>query len=173
MRVGGNFKGSTLPVHAMITKAMGIRAALIILNFVNFIPPNVLTDAHKDILKYVIILLSSITFRFTVLVTDLLGLSTRLCSILLHLYPAQNDSDDAGFDFYSIPDALNPEAPQDDLLFMNDPKTRAALHAPTSKDLTSSLPYPFGNDPDGVDPSIEFTSLRVRREPFEAASLQI
>ncbi|KIJ35084.1 hypothetical protein M422DRAFT_233049 [Sphaerobolus stellatus SS14] len=68
---------------------------------------------------------------------------------------SHNDSDDAGFDVYSIPDALNPEAPQDGLLFMNDPKTRAALHAPTSKDWTSSLPYPFGNDPDGIDPSIE------------------
>jgi len=32
---------------------------------------------------------------------------------------AQDDSDGAGFDVYSIPDALNPEAPQDGLFFMN------------------------------------------------------
>ena len=32
---------------------------------------------------------------------------------------AQDDSDGAGFDVYSIPDALNPEPPQDGLFFMN------------------------------------------------------
>ncbi|KAH0834745.1 Alpha/Beta hydrolase protein [Lanmaoa asiatica] len=38
------------------------------------------------------------------------------------------------FDQYNIPDALSPEAPTDASVFLNDPRTRAAIHAPTSKD---------------------------------------
>ncbi|KAF8576822.1 alpha/beta-hydrolase [Ramaria rubella] len=51
-----------------------------------------------------------------------------------------------GFDVYSIPDALDPEAPQDASFFLNHPDTRAALHAPTSKNWSESINYPFENN---------------------------
>ncbi|KAF7313192.1 Alpha/beta-hydrolase [Mycena kentingensis (nom. inval.)] len=51
-----------------------------------------------------------------------------------------------GMDVYNIPDALNPEVPSDPTTFMNDPRTRAALHAPTSKDWLFSFDFPFGVD---------------------------
>ncbi|KAH9893408.1 alpha/beta-hydrolase [Cubamyces lactineus] len=61
-----------------------------------------------------------------------------------------------GFDVYQIPDALDPESPIDGSGFFNDPQTRAAIHAPTSKDWTGSIPYPFLGDPvNGEDPSVE------------------
>ncbi|KAJ7769354.1 alpha/beta-hydrolase [Mycena metata] len=63
-----------------------------------------------------------------------------------------------GIDVYDIPDALNPEVPSDPTVFMNDPKTRAALHAPTSKDWIASFDFPFGGDANGTefgDPSPE------------------
>ncbi|CDO75095.1 hypothetical protein BN946_scf185010.g20 [Trametes cinnabarina] len=50
-----------------------------------------------------------------------------------------------GFDVYDIPDATNPEPPKNAAPFLNDPRTRAALHAPTSKNWTSSFNYPFGS----------------------------
>ncbi|KDQ50293.1 hypothetical protein JAAARDRAFT_142168, partial [Jaapia argillacea MUCL 33604] len=46
---------------------------------------------------------------------------------------------------YDIPDALNPEAPLHPSVFLNDNRTRAALHAPTSKNWTGSFSYPFGS----------------------------
>ncbi|KAF7361130.1 Carboxypeptidase [Mycena sanguinolenta] len=49
-----------------------------------------------------------------------------------------------GGDVYDIPDALNPEVPSDPTVFMNDNRTRAALHAPTSKDWIDSFDFPFG-----------------------------
>lgn len=62
-----------------------------------------------------------------------------------------------GFDVYNIPDALFPEAPMDASIFLNDDRTRAAIHAPTSKDWTANINYPFGsnNDNENIDPSIE------------------
>ncbi|KAJ7741263.1 alpha/beta-hydrolase, partial [Mycena metata] len=36
-----------------------------------------------------------------------------------------------GFDYYDIPDALNPEVPSDPSVFLNDNRTRLALHAPS------------------------------------------
>ncbi|KAI8996603.1 alpha/beta-hydrolase [Trametes punicea] len=61
-----------------------------------------------------------------------------------------------GFDVYQIPDALDPESPIDGSAFFNDPQMRAGLHAPTSKDWTSSIIYPFLGDPvNGEDPSVE------------------
>ncbi|KAJ7186601.1 alpha/beta-hydrolase [Mycena filopes] len=63
-----------------------------------------------------------------------------------------------GIDVYDIPDALNPEVPSDPTVFMNDPKVRAALHAPTSKDWLSSFEFPFGGTDNGTqfgDPSPE------------------
>jgi len=59
------------------------------------------------------------------------------------------------FDIYNIPDALNPEAPMDATVFLNDPQTRAAIHAPTSKNWTESIFYPFGNNYSNGDPSVE------------------
>ncbi|KAJ8597488.1 alpha/beta-hydrolase [Rhizopogon salebrosus TDB-379] len=49
------------------------------------------------------------------------------------------------FDYYNIPDALSPEAPMDASVFLNDPQTRTAIHAPTSKDWVEDFYYPFGN----------------------------
>ncbi|EPQ51722.1 alpha/beta-hydrolase [Gloeophyllum trabeum ATCC 11539] len=59
------------------------------------------------------------------------------------------------FDVYDIPDALSPEAPQDGSVFLNDNRTRAAIHAPTSKDWVESIYYNFTGGQDGNDPSVE------------------
>ncbi|KAI0372590.1 alpha/beta-hydrolase [Pilatotrama ljubarskyi] len=60
-----------------------------------------------------------------------------------------------GIDVYQVTDALSPEAPIDGSGFFNDPRTRAALHAPTSKDWVGSIWYPFLGDPvNGFDPSV-------------------
>ncbi|KAL4065995.1 Alpha/Beta hydrolase protein [Scleroderma citrinum] len=59
------------------------------------------------------------------------------------------------FDVYNIPDGLNPEAPMDASVFLNDPRTRVAIHAPTSKDWVESITYPFGNNYTYGDPSVE------------------
>jgi len=64
-------------------------------------------------------------------------------------------NDENGFDVYNIPDALDPEAPMDASVFLNDNRTRAAIHAPTSKDWASSINYPFNNTFNGGDPSVE------------------
>ncbi|RPD59090.1 alpha/beta-hydrolase [Lentinus tigrinus ALCF2SS1-7] len=61
-----------------------------------------------------------------------------------------------GFDFYQIPDALNPEFPIDGKGFFNDPQAVSALHAPTSKTWSGSFFYPFLGDPvNGNDLSVE------------------
>ncbi|KAF8524855.1 alpha/beta-hydrolase [Hysterangium stoloniferum] len=69
-----------------------------------------------------------------------------------------------GFDVYSIPDALDPEAPQDGTFFLNNAVTRAAIHAPTSKNWSASFNYPFQNNESNFlapgtnqfgDPSVE------------------
>ncbi|KAF5387348.1 hypothetical protein D9757_005819 [Collybiopsis confluens] len=49
-----------------------------------------------------------------------------------------------GYDVYDVPDALNPEVPIDASVFMNDNRTRTALHAPTSKDWVLDFDFPFG-----------------------------
>ncbi|KAF7795039.1 hypothetical protein EIP86_006183 [Pleurotus ostreatoroseus] len=67
--------------------------------------------------------------------------------------------DDTGFDVYNIPDALEPEAPMDATVFLNGKSryntTRAAIHAPTSKNWQESIFYPFGSKSGGQDPSVE------------------
>ncbi|OJT09784.1 Vitellogenic carboxypeptidase [Trametes pubescens] len=68
-----------------------------------------------------------------------------------------------GFDVYQVTDALSPESPIDGSPFLNDPRTRAALHAPTSKNWAGGIVYPFLGDPvNGIDPSTcrGFTLLR-------------
>ncbi|KZV83424.1 alpha/beta-hydrolase [Exidia glandulosa HHB12029] len=81
------------------------------------------------------------------------------------------------FDVYEIPDALGPETPQNGAVFMNDDATRAALHAPTSKNWTSSFRYPFGstrtrspNANEFGDPSVEsvvlLTDIATRGVPI-------
>ncbi|KAH0834746.1 Alpha/Beta hydrolase protein [Lanmaoa asiatica] len=45
------------------------------------------------------------------------------------------------FDHYNIPDALSPEVPTDASVFLNDPRTRAAIHAPTSKDWIAATQF--------------------------------
>ncbi|KAJ7610136.1 alpha/beta-hydrolase, partial [Roridomyces roridus] len=49
------------------------------------------------------------------------------------------------FDVYDIPDATNPEPFKNASSFFNDNRTRAALHAPTSKDWIRNFNYPFGS----------------------------
>ena len=46
---------------------------------------------------------------------------------------------------YDIPDATHPEPPRDAGAFLNSALGRAALHAPTSKNWSSSFNYPFGS----------------------------
>ncbi|KAI0349727.1 alpha/beta-hydrolase [Trametes cingulata] len=65
------------------------------------------------------------------------------------------------FDVYDIPDATHPEPTFDPSTFLNNLHTRAALHAPTSKDWVRDFDYPFGNTHDHPqgnsmgDPSVE------------------
>jgi hypothetical protein len=48
------------------------------------------------------------------------------------------------FDVYNIPDALWPSSFQDASVFLNDNRTRRALHAPINKDWTPSFEFVFG-----------------------------
>ncbi|EIW57736.1 alpha/beta-hydrolase [Trametes versicolor FP-101664 SS1] len=65
------------------------------------------------------------------------------------------------FDVYDIPDATSPEPFLNASTFFNDNRTRAALHAPTSKDWIRNFNYPFGSVHDRTkgnqygDPSVE------------------
>jgi len=52
---------------------------------------------------------------------------------------------DGLFDYYDASNALAPHVLRDSSPFMNNPATRAALHAPTSKDWAQSFWYTFGN----------------------------
>ncbi|KAJ7083434.1 Alpha/Beta hydrolase protein [Mycena epipterygia] len=59
-------------------------------------------------------------------------------------------------DIHDIPDARDPAPPPNDpTVFMNNKDTRAALHAPTSKDWSQVFDFPFGGTEDGssMDPS--------------------
>ncbi|KAH8116530.1 alpha/beta-hydrolase [Phellopilus nigrolimitatus] len=51
----------------------------------------------------------------------------------------------APFNPYDLPDARNPEPNLDPTPFLNDNRTRTALHAPTSKNWTLTVDYPFNN----------------------------
>ncbi|KAI9568045.1 alpha beta-hydrolase [Boletus coccyginus] len=63
------------------------------------------------------------------------------------------------FDYYNIPDALSPEASIDASVFLNDARTRAAIHAPTSKVWEEVIPNAFAptNSTTNIfgDPSVE------------------
>ncbi|KAG6377286.1 Alpha/Beta hydrolase protein [Boletus reticuloceps] len=63
------------------------------------------------------------------------------------------------FDAYNVPDALSPEAPIDASVFLNDARTRAAIHAPTSKDwvmFTSPVFTPTNGSTNSFgDPSVQ------------------
>ncbi|KAJ7776554.1 alpha/beta-hydrolase [Mycena maculata] len=50
-----------------------------------------------------------------------------------------------GFDVYDVPDGTNPEPFKNASSFFNDDRTRAALHAPTSKDWVRNFDYPFNS----------------------------
>lgn len=66
-----------------------------------------------------------------------------------------------GFDVYDATDATNPEPAMDGSIFLNNAQTRAALHAPTSKDWTLNFPFVFGNltaDP-SPEPMVFLTEL--------------
>ncbi|GJE98051.1 serine carboxypeptidase-like protein [Phanerochaete sordida] len=62
-------------------------------------------------------------------------------------------NDLGGFDFYNVPDALDPQVPMDAGNVLNDDRTRSAIHAPTSKDWVESINYAFGDG--SGDPSPE------------------
>ncbi|KAF9269106.1 alpha/beta-hydrolase [Marasmius fiardii PR-910] len=49
------------------------------------------------------------------------------------------------FDVYNVQSAISPFAPMDGTVWLNDNRTRAALHAPIDKDWTLSIAWPFGN----------------------------
>ncbi|KAG6374652.1 Alpha/Beta hydrolase protein [Boletus reticuloceps] len=63
------------------------------------------------------------------------------------------------FDPYNVPDALSPEASTDASVFLNDNRTRAAIHAPTSKNWADITPVVFaptnGTTNAYGDPSVE------------------
>ncbi|KZP13602.1 alpha/beta-hydrolase, partial [Athelia psychrophila] len=82
---------------------------------------------------------------------------------------------------YYVPDALNPEEALDPSVFLNNNRTRAALHAPTSKDWAAEINYPWnssfqfipGSDEFG-DPSVEpmaFFSELVANASAHGASI--
>ncbi|KLO10086.1 alpha/beta-hydrolase [Schizopora paradoxa] len=48
-------------------------------------------------------------------------------------------------DFYNLIDARNPPQPLDPTPFLNDNRTRTALHAPTSKNWSLTFSYPFNS----------------------------
>jgi len=80
------------------------------------------------------------------------------------------------FDYYNIPDALSPEAPQDATVFLNNNQTRAAIHAPTSKDWEESIYYPFGNEygsGDNSDPPMVFLTDLATNATKEGVSIII
>ncbi|KAF8530534.1 Alpha/Beta hydrolase protein [Hysterangium stoloniferum] len=65
---------------------------------------------------------------------------------LNHTFPwAQGKGPDGSFNF--VPDALDPEAPLNANVFLNDLRTKKALHAPLSKqwNIFFNPAYPFGN----------------------------
>ncbi|KAL4265511.1 Carboxypeptidase [Pleurotus pulmonarius] len=72
-----------------------------------------------------------------------------------------DDPNDIGFGIYDVPDALSPAARRDASVFLNDKRTRAALHAPTSFDWVLTFPFPFGEltfDP-SPEPMVFLTDL--------------
>ncbi|KAF8074955.1 Alpha/Beta hydrolase protein [Lyophyllum atratum] len=75
-----------------------------------------------------------------------------------YTYPwsLSKNTDTFGFNVYDVTDATNPQINQDASVFLNDPRTRDALHAPKSKSWAANFDFVFGN-PDGnnVDPSTE------------------
>ncbi|EIN09574.1 alpha/beta-hydrolase [Punctularia strigosozonata HHB-11173 SS5] len=72
---------------------------------------------------------------------------------------------DAGsFDPYDAPDAMNPDTVMDASVFLGSKSTaifgsiakvRSAIHAPTNKDWSRSIDYPWGSSATGGDPSVE------------------
>ncbi|GLB41836.1 putative peptidase S10 family protein [Lyophyllum shimeji] len=75
-----------------------------------------------------------------------------------YTYPwsLSKNTDTFGFDVYDVTDATNPQINQDASVFLNDPRTRDALHAPHSKSWAQNFDFVFGNaDGNNVDPSTE------------------
>ncbi|TFK31891.1 alpha/beta-hydrolase [Crucibulum laeve] len=64
-----------------------------------------------------------------------------------------NISNPNSFNVYDIPiSAVDAPSTPDASVFLNDNRTRAALHAPTSKNWTDSIDFVFGPDPKGSRP---------------------
>jgi len=72
-------------------------------------------------------------------------------------WSASGFTNDNEFNVYDIPDSpMNPGINSDASVFLNDPRTIAALHAPTSFSWALDSNFPFGAGPDGSpnnDPS--------------------
>ncbi|KAF4610524.1 hypothetical protein D9613_006929 [Agrocybe pediades] len=81
----------------------------------------------------------------------------------------QDNPDGFPFNVYDIPDALNPKVNMDAGPFMNDPRTRSALHAPTSKDWAMQFDFTFGPN-QGNDPSP--MSINIFNDMAKNASAQ-
>lgn len=131
-------------------------------------------DLYDEMLDY------AINFTFPWCMTFSLRYLDRLLIADLH-YTALSKDAGGTFDNYNIPDGLNPEAPMDASVFLNglslafvliyilrflpDPRTRTAIHAPTSMNWTESITYPFSSSkhlpwyPNAVltDPPIDYS----------------
>jgi hypothetical protein len=59
------------------------------------------------------------------------------------------NSEALGFDVYNVPEQLDPNPLGDGTVFLNDPRTRTALHAPISKDWAMEFTGVFDGDPNG------------------------
>jgi carboxypeptidase D len=58
------------------------------------------------------------------------------------------------FDYYNVPDATGSINAMDGTVFLNDKRTRAALHAPSNKDWAQTFEFTFGEN-SFTDPSVE------------------
>ncbi|KAG1831383.1 Alpha/Beta hydrolase protein [Suillus variegatus] len=89
-------------------------------------------DVYDEMVDYAI----NFTFPWCMFIAFIIWLS------LMETIALSKDSGGM-FDVYNIPDALNPEAPMDGSVFLNNPQTRAAIHAPTSMDWADSSLLPI------------------------------
>ncbi|KXN92402.1 Carboxypeptidase cpdS [Leucoagaricus sp. SymC.cos] len=64
-----------------------------------------------------------------------------------------------GFNVYDVPDVGDPNNIGDGTVFLNDPRVKRALHAPTSKDWAMSFDGVFDGDPNGPEPMTFFSDL--------------
>ncbi|KAF8516784.1 Alpha/Beta hydrolase protein [Gautieria morchelliformis] len=114
---------------------------------------------HREVLK------RDLTLRPNGTIDPFYGCDTfdEMVDYALNFSAPWAGNDHSGFDF--IPDALDPEAPPtpDSIsVFVNDPGVVSAIHAPTSKNWTSTFTpqqgYPFGGGFNGGEVPMNFFS---------------